>query len=229
MMTAVLSIGFISCGSDDNDKSSGGSTSDPNVVEGTWKGVIDEGNMELIFKGNGQGEWIRREQHSSGPKEIRGVFTYTKESNTRGKANVTIEEKKETLTRTFYYELKEGYLYLYEGGYGQGAAYVLSKEGSSGGGGFNPSASLYGVWTGFIDGANMDITINKDNSGLWVRYEQTKILTGEFTLVKESETKGYAVIQQGDNDNTVYFELRNGKLYFSMSGYGQDETELKRK
>ena len=103
MMTAVLSIGFIACGSDD-DNNSGGGTSNPNVVEGTWKGVIDEANMELIFKGNGQGEWIRREQRSSGQREYRGVFSYNMESNTRGKATAIIEDGSYSgsQTKTFF-------------------------------------------------------------------------------------------------------------------------------
>ncbi len=240
MMTAVLSIGFIACGSDD-DNNSGGGTSNPNVVEGTWKGVIDEANMELIFKGNGQGEWIRREQRSSGQREYRGVFSYNMESNTRGKATAIIEDGSYsgTQTKTFFLELKDGKLYLYEGGYGQGETWVFTKEGSSGGGGFNPSTGLYGTWTGYVDGAPMDITLNNNNTGSWVRYEQgsygTETVGGDFTFVKESETKGYAVIHQGDKDYsldrtvTAYFELRNGKLYLSLTGYGQNEFELTKK
>ena len=243
MMTAVLSIGFIACGSDDNKNdggNSGGSSGNPAVVEGTWKGVIDGANMELIYKGNGQGEWIRREQSSSGQREYRGVFSYTKETSTRGKATVTIENSYSgTQTEIMFYELKDGKMYIYEEGYGQGSTWVLTKEGSSGGSGVNPSTGLYGTWTGYVDGAKMDITINNDQTGSWVRYEEgsygTETIVGNFTYVKESETKGYAVVQQGNKDfsgdrtRTVYFELRNGKLYFSMTGYGQNEFELTKK
>lgn len=242
MMTVVLSIGFIACGSDDDKGSSsgGGGTSDPNVVEGTWKGIIDDANMELIFKGNGQGEWIRHEQSSSGQRDYRGVFSYTKESSTRGKANVIIEDRYSgTQTETMYYELKDGKMYIYEAGYGQGSTWVLTKEGSSGGGGFNPSTGLYGTWAGYVDGAQMEITLNNDNTGRWVRYEQgsygTETVGGPFTYVKESETKGYAVIPKGDKDYsldrdlTAFFELRNGKLYLSLVGYGQNEFELTKK
>jgi hypothetical protein len=245
MMTAVLSIGFVACGSDDsnggnNDGNNGGSSSNPAVVEGTWKGIIDGANMELIFKGNGQGEWIRHEQSSSGQRDYRGVFSYTKESSTRGKAIATIEDKYSgTHTETMYYELKDGKMYIYEAGYGQGSTWILTKEGSSGGSGFNPSTGLYGTWTGYVDGAPMDITLNNNNTGSWVRYEQgsygTETVRGDFTYVKESETKGYAVIHQGDKDYsldrtvTAYFELRNGKLYLSLTGYGQNEFELTKK
>lgn len=243
MMTAVLSIGFVACGSDDsnggNDGGNGGGTSNPSVVEGTWKGIIDGANMELIFKGNGQGEWIRHEQSSSVQGDYRGVFSYTKESSTRGKANVIIEDRYSgTQTETMYYELKDGKMYIYEAGYGQGSTWVLTKEGSSGGGGFNPSTGLYGTWAGYVDGAQMEITFNNDNTGRWVRYEQGSYgiepYGGPFTYVKESETKGYAVIQQNDEDPldrtvTAYFELRNGKLYVSLTGYGQNEFELTKK
>lgn len=239
MMTAVLSIGFVACGSDD-DNNSGGGTSNPNVVEGTWKGVVDEENMELIFKGNGQGEWIAREQRSSGIREKRGVFSYNMESNTRGKATAIIEDGSYsgTRTKTIFLELKDGKLYLYESGYGQGETWVLTKEGSSGGGGFNPSTGLYGTWAGYVDGAQMEFTFNNDNTGRWVRYERGSYgiepYGGPFTYVKESETKGYAVIQESDEDPldrtvTGYFELRNGKLYVSLTGYGQNEIELTKK
>lgn len=79
LMVAVVSVGFVACGDDDNDdkKSNNG---DLTAIIGTWMETQDSGTkLYLILLSNGHGSW--EVEQSEGHIENDGDFTYTYKDN----------------------------------------------------------------------------------------------------------------------------------------------------
>lgn len=123
IMVAMLSIGFVACSSDDDDDSSNG-------VVGTWSGQEGREYITLTFNSNGSGNWSSRYYDSySGMETEKGSFTYKMDGQSKGV--ITIKEYDSYSgydTEHMYFEINGKKMYLYEKGYGDALAFVLSKE-----------------------------------------------------------------------------------------------------
>ncbi len=79
LMVAIVSIGFASCGGDDDDekKSNEGELT---AISGTWMETQDSGTkLYLVLLANGHGSW--EVEQSKGHIENDGEFTYTYKDN----------------------------------------------------------------------------------------------------------------------------------------------------
>ncbi len=79
LMVAIVSIGFASCGGDDDDekKSNEGELT---AIIGTWMETQDSGTkLYLVLLANGHGSW--EVEQSKGHIENDGEFTYTYKDN----------------------------------------------------------------------------------------------------------------------------------------------------
>lgn len=61
LMVAIVSVGFVSCGDDDDEKTS-------SSIVGTWKCEYSDGYDIITFNSNGKGTWT--EYYYEGKKEL---------------------------------------------------------------------------------------------------------------------------------------------------------------
>ena len=77
-MVAIVSVGFVSCGDDEDDKNA--DDSDLYSIVGTWMETRDSGTkLYLVLLANGHGSWVV--EQSKGHIENDGDFTYTYKDN----------------------------------------------------------------------------------------------------------------------------------------------------
>ena len=106
MLVAMLSLGFVSCGDDDDDD---------NAAIGTWYGESHSEGLTLVFKSGGKGvAYASYNGERVGESES---FTYKMKSNTSGTLYFSDYDSYyglETYEMTF--KIEDGIMYLYDDG-----------------------------------------------------------------------------------------------------------------
>ena len=127
MMVSMLSVGFVSCGDDDDDESNFSGSG----VVGTWSGSDDDGEyLTVTFKKDGTGTWISRYYDSySGSETKKGSFSYEMEGNSKGVITVKNYDSYYgyEVEHTFF-EIEGKRMYLYDDYYGEDLECILTKE-----------------------------------------------------------------------------------------------------
>lgn len=122
MMVAMLSVGLVACGSDDDD--SGNS-----LVVGTWVGQgagedSDEA-LTLVINGDNTGIWTSTHYDPySGQGTESGAFTWVMTTANQGMVTATRKNK----TKVWYFMINGNLLYIYDRGYGDSLEYILVKQ-----------------------------------------------------------------------------------------------------
>ena len=118
LMVTMLSVGFVACGSDDDD------SSNPNSVVGTWVGHGTGGDSDdfitVTFNSNNTGVIVAQAMGSYGLETISSNFTYVMEGLDRGKLVASGD--------TFYFIFAGNQMTIADNSYDGKPEFILTKQ-----------------------------------------------------------------------------------------------------
>lgn len=127
LMVAVLSTGFASCGSDDEENDGG--------LIGIWVEADDKPELKLIFQESGVGTFVRLQyKKKTTPLQVEqewnGSFTYVSTDEKTGSITAPryFDDSYLPETETFNYVISDKTMNLYDSKHPDDLEYVLKKQ-----------------------------------------------------------------------------------------------------
>ena len=224
MMVLVFSAGLVSCNDDDDDDDDKGSSN----ILGTWIGKYGTSTLTLTFNKNNRGTW--KEKYTGGTDS--GTFTYEMTSKTEGIIMYNYSYSRNKYNYDYYYddddydeyfEIKNGKLYLYEGGE---LLCTMTKSGSS----TNvdddddddpvTTNSAVGTWKITSGSTEMSFTFKSNGSGSWYLRYNGETDRGSLSYSMSGSSKGSVRIYYDDGDSEVlYFKIQGKTMYIYEDSY----------